>query len=121
MRCCCASVSFRSRNRARSHHCETKAAISKKSQPIIGMWRIVTLNVRTSRSRSRARDTSNAVRNEAFAAALAEANRDRVWTDADQKRMWSRSAIVSVVFLLAPLIARVLRWFFTGKGVATAS
>jgi hypothetical protein len=47
------------------------------------------------------------VRNQAFATAL-EANRDRVWTDSDQKRMWSRSGIVSAVFLLALIAARVL-------------
>jgi hypothetical protein len=49
-----------------------------------------------------------AVRNQAFATALAEANRDRVWTDSDQKRMWSRSGIVSAVFLLVLIAARVL-------------
>jgi hypothetical protein len=51
------------------------------------------------------------VRNEAFATALAEAKRDRVWTDSDQKRMWHRSGIVSAVFLLALIAARVLIWF----------
>ena len=56
-----------------------------------------------------------AVHNQAFATALADSNRDRVWTDSNQKRMWSRSGIVSAVFLLALLAARVLLWFFTGK------
>jgi len=56
-----------------------------------------------------------ALRNQAFATALADANRDRVWTDADQKRMWSRSAVVSVIVLGGLIIARVLLWYFTGK------
>jgi hypothetical protein len=42
-------------------------------------------------------------------------NRDRVWSDSDQKRMWSRSGIVSAVVLLALIAARVLLWLFTGK------
>jgi len=48
------------------------------------------------------------VRNQAFATALADVNRDRVWTDSDQKRMWSRSGIVSAAFLLALIAAGVL-------------
>ena len=51
------------------------------------------------------------MRNEALATTLAEANRDRVWTDSDQKRMWSRSGIVSAVFQLGLIAARVLIWF----------
>jgi hypothetical protein len=44
-----------------------------------------------------------------------DTNRDRVWTYSDQKRMWSRSGIVSAVVLLALIAARVLLWLFTGK------
>jgi hypothetical protein len=56
-----------------------------------------------------------ALRNKTFADALAAANPDRVWTAGDQKRMRSRTAIISAVLLAALLVARLLMWYFTGK------
>jgi hypothetical protein len=38
-----------------------------------------------------------------------------VWTAGDQKRMRSRTAIISAVLLAALLVARLLMWYFTGK------
>jgi hypothetical protein len=66
------------------------------------------ISARTSRCRSRGRATCTRYAIRYLATALADVNRDRVWTDSDQKRMWSRSGIVSAVFLLALIAARVL-------------
>jgi hypothetical protein len=55
------------------------------------------------------------LRNGAFADALGQLNRDRVWTEGDQRRMMKRSPIVALVLLAALIGARLALWFFTGK------
>jgi hypothetical protein len=55
------------------------------------------------------------MRNKAFADAFIEANRDRVWTQEDQKRSSWRVLYQGIIFLGALIVARLLMWYYTGK------
>jgi len=51
------------------------------------------------------------MRNQAFADAMAEANRDRVWTESDQSRMRRTSGFVFLAILIVLIIVRVWMWY----------
>lgn len=55
------------------------------------------------------------MRNKTFADAFIAANQDRVWTREDQQRSSRRVAYMSVIFLAALIIARLVMWYYTGK------
>jgi len=56
-----------------------------------------------------------ALRNQAFAEALGAANRNRVWTDADQSRMRRTSIFVVPGIVAGLIVVRALMWYYGGR------